>query len=243
MRTKINKYLIILTCFFLLSTIVFLLLFYYGYLRFNYVNLVRFPIQGLDVSHHQGKIEWNKLDISKFKFVFIKSTEGGNLVDPKFQFNWINAHNNGFFVGAYHFFTFKKSGMEQAHNFINTVPNNIKSLPPVVDLEFMGNSKIKLSKSKLFNELSNFINIVEKQYHKKPILYSTYEFYEYYLIGHFNNYPIWIRDIFKKPKLIDNRNWTFWQYANRARIPWIENYVDLNVFNGNEDEFINFINN
>ncbi len=215
-------------------------LFYYGWLRFNYVSFDEFPVQGLDVSHHQGKIDWEKVKNTGFKFVFIKATEGGSFVDPRFRYNRENAGKNGLIVGAYHYFTFRKTGAEQAKNFIATVPYDNTSLPPVVDLEFMGNSGNRLTRQALHRELSDFIGIVEKKYRKRPVLYSTYEFYDYYLAGAFKDHPLWIRDIFKRPGLIDKRNWTFWQYANRARVDGIPNYVDLNVFNGNEEKFTVF---
>ena len=221
----------------LLSVALVASLFYSGYLRCNYISFARFPVQGLDVSHHQGRIDWRKVKAGKFAFVFIKATEGGDLVDHEFRTNWVNARKNGFAVGAYHFFTFKKSGREQAKNFCNTVPIDDGSLPPVVDLEFMGNSSSRSSRAELHKELSDYITIVDDKYHRKPVLYTTYEFYDRYLAGTFAAYPVWIRDIWKMPCLIDNRKWTFWQYANRARIDGIGRYVDLNVFNGNEEEF------
>jgi lysozyme len=236
MMTSKKSKLASLICLLVTSMAIALSMFYFGYVRFNYVDISEFPVQGLDVSHHQGAIDWKKAKNSRFKFVFIKATEGGDFVDPKLNYNRGNASKNGFLVGAYHFFTFRKPGAEQARNFIAAVPNDKKSLPPVIDLEFMGNSETRLSREELRKELSDFIGIVEARYNKKPILYTTYEFYEFYLEGYSDRYLIWIRDIFKKPDFI---NWTFWQYANRARIEGIEQYVDLNVFNGSEDEFNN----
>jgi len=238
-----NRKYLILTGIIILTIITLYFLFLHGYLRFNYVSFKRFPIQGLDVSHHQGHIKWNELQNSNYKFVFIKATEGADFVDPKFHYNWENARKNGFYVGAYHFFTLNKTGVDQANNFANTVPFNSKSLPPVIDLEFMGNNKNHFSKLELVNELNAFITIIEKKYHKKPVLYSTYEFYDYYLFENYNNYTIWIRDIFREPELSDNKQWTFWQYTNRARIEGIQNFVDLNAFHGGMEDFLKLIDN
>jgi lysozyme len=219
-----------------LSIIFVLLLFYFGYIRFNYVGFERFPVQGLDVSHHQGRINWNVLRKGTYRFVYIKATEGAGFVDPQFSQNREAAIRNGFFVGAYHFFTMNKTGEKQALNFTRIVPRDAYALPPVIDLEFMGNSERHFSKSELVKELNIYISIIEKVYLKKPVLYSTYEFYDFYLSGSFDAYPIWIRDIFHEPKLIAKRPWTFWQYANRAKVEGIETFVDLNVFNGTMDD-------
>ena len=231
-----KKILFLVSCI-LASSAVVGFLFYFGYLRFNYVDVAEFPVQGLDVSHHQGSIDWEKVGRGNFRFAFIKATEGGSHVDSRFRFNWVNARKNGLCVGAYHFFTFKKSGREQARNFVAAVPRDNASLPPVVDLEFMGNGGNRLSGKELLVRLSDFLHVVENHYHKKPILYTTHEFYEYYLAGRFTEYPLWVRDIFRRPRLIDGRTWSFWQYANRARVNGIKKYVDLNAFNGSEREF------
>jgi lysozyme len=236
-----NKKYLVFVVSFLFAMISLLFSFYYGYLRFNYPSQSRFPVQGLDVSHYQGHIDWDKVRGSKLTFVFIKATEGAHFVDPEFRYNWDNAQKSGLYVGAYHFFTLNKTGKEQAINFSNCVPYRTNSLPPVIDLEFMGNSKNHFSRLQLLKELTDFITVIETKYHKKPILYSTYEFYEFYLIGNFQDYPIWIRDIYTEPGLIDARPWTFWQYTNRGKIDGIQNFVDLNAFNGHMSDFMKLI--
>lgn len=226
----------------LLTTILVVIgnMFYFGLLRFNYPSFKSFPIQGIDISHHQGKINWKKLKKSPYSFVYIKATEGGDFVDPRFKNNFDNALKNNFAVGAYHFFTFRKSGKVQAENFISQVSEDQNLLPPVIDLEYMGNSKMKSSKKTLHKELSIFIKTIENHYNYKPILYTTYEFYNKYLSNSFLEYDIWIRDIFKKPQIEANRSWIFWQYSNRGKIEGISGYVDLNVFNGNIKDFENY---
>ncbi len=213
-----------------------MVMFYKGYVRFNYPSYKEFPIQGIDISHHQGDIDWNKLRKENISFVFIKATEGGDFKDKKFQDNLENAKNNGLAVGAYHFYRLCKNGLEQADNFIQTVPK-IKSLPPVVDLEFDGNCQTNKAEEQIKREIQDFFDKLEKYYEQIPIIYATKEFYDKYLQNQFIDYPIWIRDIYKRPTLKDNRNWTFWQFANRGHLSGIEGYVDLNVFNGDKNQF------
>lgn len=55
-----------------------------GYIRLNYPSIYKYPVQGIDVSHHQNEIEWNKIDKSKIRFVFIKATEGGDFKEKLF---------------------------------------------------------------------------------------------------------------------------------------------------------------
>ena len=92
-----------------------------------------YPLRGIDVSHHQGSIEWPRVAADDVAFAIIKATEGGDHIDTKFDENLRNARAAGLAVGAYHFFTFCRPGADQARNFIATVPHDQPLLPPVVD--------------------------------------------------------------------------------------------------------------
>ncbi|MCH8331531.1 MAG: lysozyme, partial [Bacteroidetes bacterium] len=91
-----------------------------GYLLMNgYISFVNpgreiFPVRGIDISHHQGEIDWGQIT-EPLDFVFIKATEGQNFNDTRFKDNWGNARKHGYKVGAYHFYRFCKTGIEQAH--------------------------------------------------------------------------------------------------------------------------------
>src|SRR5262245_5178777 len=63
-------------------------------------------VVGVDLSHHQGRIDWGKVRASKAAFAFIKATEGATFTDPAFATNWSGARDAGVLRGAYHFFTF-----------------------------------------------------------------------------------------------------------------------------------------
>ena len=225
----------------LLLAIIFLTLcigylLYDGYICLNSPEADKFPIAGIDVSAYQGNIEWDKVKSGGFKFAYIKATEGKDFKDSNFAVNWESAKRAGIKRGAYHFFTFGSNGTEQAENFMNAVPNEEDCLPPVIDVEFGGNSSKIPNKVLLQKELRNFIYQLESNYKRRPILYVTYDSYEKYIMGDFDDYTIWIRDIIQFPKIKDNRNWLFWQYNNRGRINGISTFVDINVFNGNEAE-------
>jgi lysozyme len=221
------------------------LLFYLGIIIANEPDRKQFPIRGIDISSHQQQIDWDKLDRSPIDFILIKATEGGNFRDPLFNSNWQHARQKGKIVGAYHFFTFCKSGREQAQNYIDTVPRSPQTLPPVIDLEFSGNCRSQPTSAALARELQTFISIVENTYHKKPILYVTYEFYDRYLANRSSNQPIWISDFYsfnKLPLLSDRQTWLFWQYSERGSIAGISTPVDLNVFNGTKTQFDRLVN-
>jgi len=236
-----RKILIITGILILIAAVIFFLL-YNGILRFVYPELLGYTVKGIDVAHYQGKIDWKIISGQNIKFAFIKATEGSSHIDEQFIKNISDAKQNGIKVGAYHFFSGESGGKTQADNFINAVSKFQTDLPPVLDFEIPPEKKN--DKEKIIAETKIFISEIESYFNIKPIIYTTYESYDIYLLGEFNSYPFWIRDLLKEPK-IKNIEWKFWQYSNRGRLKGItgeQKFVDLNVFNGNEDEFINYIN-
>ncbi len=215
---------------------------YNGILWFNAPSPERFPVRGIDVSHHQGAIDWERISQQNIRFAFIKATEGADFKDPLFSVNWEKAKNTPLRVGAYHFFRAEKSGAEQAHNFIVTVPLEAKALPPVLDVECPV-APDAATREKIRQNIAECLNILETHYRVKPIIYATAEAYTAYLQKDFEDYPLWIRSIFASPHIPAGRNWTLWQYSNRGKLPGYtgrEKFIDLNVFNGSEAEFSQF---
>jgi len=84
---------------------------------------------GIDVSHHNGKINWPEVakgNNPKIEFVFTKATEGDSFVSPTFAENWgaiseTKLTNN---KGAYHFYKTNKGAEEQAKHFSQTLESN-----------------------------------------------------------------------------------------------------------------------
>jgi len=214
---------------------------YTGVLRFNYPSTKTYPVRGIDVSHHQGKINWKRVAKEHIQFVYIKATEGATFQDPRCKYNWAQARKHGIIAGAYHFFNFCTSPVKQATNFIRMVPNKKNSLPPVIDIEFIGYCKVKPSKLVYEKSVRKFISLLEKHYKKRPVIYTTYESYNGYLDTLFSNHSLWIRDMFFSPTLKGSRQWHIWQYSNRGHVQGIKGFVDLNVFKGTRKEFRQFI--
>lgn len=208
-----------------------------GYIRLNYPSFEKYPVHGIDVSHHQGTINWEEIEQEYVQFAFIKATEGATHQDSTFAINWQEAKKLDIPVSAYHFFTFCTKGAEQAENYINTVPYEESSLPPTIDLEYGGNCKQENRLPDLNREIADFIEIIENHYNRKVIIYTTREFYHNHVANNFPNNPIWIRNILSEPKLEDNRKWTFWQYTNRGRLNGISTPIDINLFVGGKEDF------
>jgi lysozyme len=217
------------------------LLLYRGVIRFNYPSSDRYPIEGVDVSHHQGKIDWGRLSGSAVRFAYIKASEGATFRDSAFGDNWIGARSTGVVPGAYHFFTLCRPGAQQAANFLAAVPRPSEpTLPPALDLEFGGNCAERPSPTEFRQEVETFLTAAEAAWGCRFVLYVTQEFYAAYVDGYFSDNPLWVRDVFNRPELRSGREWRLWQYANRGRLPGVSTYIDLNVFNGTPAEFAAF---
>lgn len=219
----------------LISTSIFIL-WYNGIIFLNYFDVKNYEVKGIDVSHYQGDINWKILSNQGIKFAFIKATEGKSFVDEKYNLNYNNAIKTDLKIGAYHFFTYDTDGVLQAENFIKNVSKTENMLPPVVDIEFYG-EEYTVERTK--EQLHLMLNKLEQYYEKKPIIYTTHETYNWYIANDFKDNYIWIRDVFFKPRLIDNREWTFWQYTNRAKLDGYngqEKRIDINVYNGNMND-------
>lgn len=212
-----------------------------GHLRFNYPSRSRFPVRGIDVSHHQGPIDWSAVASDGVHFAFIKATEGGDFTDKRFATNWEQARAAGLVVGAYHFFTLCRPAVEQARHFISVVPAARGTLPPVLDLEFGGNCSRRPTRVELLAELSVIGEAIRTHYGKLPIWYVTRDFLETYLLAEQTESPLWVRDIYLEPALEGGREWLFWQYANRGRIRGIKGPVDLNVFRGDPGQLAGWL--
>ena len=201
-----------------------------------------YAIHGIDVSKYQSYIDWEEVKMMnvaqvQIGFAFIKATEGINNVDRYFKRNWRKAHAAEVVTGAYHFFIASKSGKAQAKNFIKVVELGTGDLPPVLDVEQVNGA----SPSLLRKNVKEFLDAVEEYYGVKPILYTNVDFYNHYLKGYFDDYPLWVAHYLQKNQPRIERDWVFWQHSEQGRVNGILTKVDFNVFNGDSTDFRNML--
>ncbi|MFZ1784320.1 MAG: GH25 family lysozyme [Ferruginibacter sp.] len=197
-----------------------------------------YSIHGIDVSRYQQNIDWKAvkdMEDKKIKigFAFIKATEGLGRVDRGFRKNWFLAKQAALPRGAYHFFISSKSGKAQAENFIETVQLEPGDLPPVLDIETTNGAFAE----DIQQRAGDWLQLVEKQYKIKPIIYTNIGFYENFLAGKFDDYPLWIAHYYVKDKPRIERNWILWQHNEKGRVNGIDAFVDFNVFKGDSGAF------
>ena len=193
-----------------------------------------FEIHGIDISHYQGKIDWEQLKNAMIKgcpvrFVIIKSTEGSSRLDENFRENFNQARDFGFIRGVYHFWSNKSTAREQAYYFLDQVHLTDGDLPPVLDIEHKPADK---SVEDFQRDVLTWLHIVEDKYHAKPIIYTYYKFKEQYLSAPvFDDYPYWIAHYYVD-KVQYKGKWKFWQHTDVGKLPGIKGYVDFNIYNG-----------
>jgi len=207
-----------------------------GWLQVNRPSRTEFPVRGIDVSNHQGPIDWARVRGAGYSFAYVKATEGGDFVDARFRENTAGARAAGLQVGAYHYFTFCRPGAEQARNLIDVAGplRHPEDLPPVVDLEFGGNCSHTPTPAELDTEFGAFDAAVRQAFGVPPVLYLSEDFLHRYVDGAaargsaFAAHRLWIRKIVGRPAGGCAR-WSFWQFANRGRVAGVTGPVDLDA--------------
>ncbi|HEX9411860.1 MAG TPA: GH25 family lysozyme [Actinomycetota bacterium] len=188
---------------------------------------------GIDVSNHQGRIEWNRVADDDISFAYIKATEGADFVDSRFSENWTNAQAAGLIRGAYHFFTLCTRGEPQAQNFLRVVPNSPDSLPPAVDLELAGNCRARPDRAAVQRELNTFLALVEGTTEQTAVLYVGDEFEARYRVRASCGRPLWLRRFLRRPEVA---GWVMWQVGGLAKVNGVRGRVDLDVLRQSADE-------
>lgn len=189
----------------------------------------RYEVTGVDVSHYQGVIDWDLLVADGHDFAFIKATEGKALRDRAFEGNWFAAGRTGIRRGAYHFFRPEVPAAAQANLFFSTVELSPGDLPPVLDVEERG----KLSPAQLVVAIKQWATMAEVHYGVKPIIYTGQHFYNRFLAGQLDDYPLWLARYDKdEPVTVCGRTFEFWQYTDAGKLPGVVGNIDRNVFTG-----------
>ncbi|TDR94609.1 glycoside hydrolase family 25 protein [Enterovirga rhinocerotis] len=202
------------------------------------------PIHGIDVSRWQRNIDWASVAASGKRFAFIKATEGGDHIDPMFRQNWEGARRAGIPRSAYHFVYWCRPAHEQAAWFRQIVPRDPDALPPVLDVEWNGESRNcprKVPRAQALAMIDLMLREMEAHTGKKPIIYTDITFHKEILEGEFRHHAHWIRSTAAEPHhRYNDRIWTLWQYTTTGRVPGIVGAVDRNVFYGGERDWAYF---
>jgi len=184
---------------------------------------------GIDVSHHQGDIDWPLLfDELRYdtiiKFVYCKATEGTNHFDSRWAENRQTLNDMGIRNGAYHFFNPTNPPRPQVKHFLNHWKHRDIDLPPMLDVETEG-----YSDEDLRAKMKIWLVEVENLTGQRPIIYTSYHFFETKFNHDFKKYNFWIASYTRKPLSLEDKRVIHWQYSETGKIPGCSELVDLNV--------------
>ena len=181
---------------------------------------------GVDVSAHQGEIDWAKVSADGFTVAYIKATEGTGYTDATFQQNWDGARAAGLTTGAYHYFTLCSSGAEQAEDFLAAAPPDDSALPPALDLEFDGACEDRPDGADAQTEIDAFTAAVEKAWGRRLVIYSSSDWRQHYGLPVTGPRPDWLYSERARPAQAD---WAVWQVRFDGAVSGISGGVDIDV--------------
>lgn len=179
-------------------------------------------MKGIDVSHWQGDINWQKVKSSGIDFAIIKATEGVGYVDPCFKSYTQGAASAGLHIGAYHFLRLGDA-KQQAKEFINAIKPYKWDYPIAVDVEHK--ELLKMGRAGLTDFVIEFLDILKANGYY-PMIYTGYNWCINHLYMSKIKYNLWFA------RYNDHKgygNVSIWQYSSTGRVQGINGNVDIDI--------------
>ena len=205
------------------------------------VDRYRYPVAGIDVSKHNGDIDFEQVKNDDYQFVFIKASEGKTYKDDAFARNYRAAREADLKVGAYHFFRKNRTGREQADNLLGVVKGKTLDLPLVIDLEDDWGNGATVSRSTAIERVLEMVGILKDKGYS-VMIYTNKDGYEKYYKELLMDCDLWLCS-FTSPDLLPDLPHCIQQFDHNGSVAGIEGDVDLNVFRGSKGEWSDFLDN
>ena len=203
------------------------------------VDRYRYPVAGIDVSKHNGEIDFGKVRDDDYQFVFIKASEGKTYRDEAFDRNYREAREAGLKVGAYHFFRKNRTGSEQAENMLGAIKGKTFDLPLVIDLEDDWGNGAAVSRQQALERVMEMIGILnDKGY--QVMIYTNLDGYNKYYKDLLADHDLWLCS-FTSPDLLPHLPHCIQQFSHEGEVDGVKGDVDLNVFRGSKREWSKYL--
>ena len=219
-----------------------------GYLAWRYilphsvnVDRYRYPIAGIDVSKHNGDIDFDQVRDDDYQFVFIKASEGMTYRDDAFDRNYRAAREAGLKVGAYHFFRKNRTGREQADNLLGAIRGKEFDLPLVIDLEDDWGNGATVSRKTALERVMDMIEILTGKGYQ-VMIYTNLDGYNKYYKDMLGDHDLWLCS-FTSPDLLSSLPHRFQQISHEGSVLGVKGKVDLNVYRGTKSEWNRYLDN
>ena len=203
------------------------------------VDRYRYPVAGIDVSKHNGDIDFEQVSDDDYQFVFIKASEGKTYKDDAFERNYEQAREAGLKVGAYHFFRKNRTAREQADNLLAAIRGKHLDLPLVIDLEDDWGNGATVSRQTAIDRVMEMIDILAGKGYR-VMIYTNLDGYEKYYKDLLGDHDLWLCS-FTSPDLRPHLPHVIQQFSHEGTGSGIDGNVDLNVWRGSEKEWQRYL--
>ncbi|MGA9161657.1 MAG: GH25 family lysozyme, partial [Actinomycetota bacterium] len=196
-------------------------------------------LPGIDVSHHQGLIDWSQVGGSGTRFAIAKATEGRTFIDPNYAFNKANAEASGLVFGGYHFARpddTPSDAVLEADHFVDVAQLEPGNLIPVLDIETTGG----LSQAQVTQWILTWLGRVTQRLGVRPMVYTSPRGWETRTgdttaVVDAGYTVLWVAHWGVSTPTVPagdwgGNGWTFWQYGNCGTIPGIDGCVDVDWY-------------
>jgi lysozyme len=199
-------------------------------------------VEGIDVSYHQGTIDWQQVAASGKRFAFVRATAGTLTADTAYATNRAGARAAGLAVGSYHYANpdaAPNDAGNEASWFLRNTSIASGDLVPVLDLEVSNG----LDAASLTAWAQTWLSQVSAATGIRPIIYTNPTFWSTSMVDTDwfarNGYSVlWIANwtTASQPAVPagywGGSGWSLWQYSSVGSVPGISGAVDLDRFNG-----------
>ena len=203
------------------------------------VDRYRYPIAGIDVSKHNGEIDFNKVEDDDYQFVYIKASEGMTYKDEAFDRNYRGAREADLKVGAYHFFRKNRTGREQADNLLAVIKGKMLDLPLVIDLEDDWGNGATVSRQTAIERVLEMIDILNDNGYR-VMIYTNLDGYNKYYKDMIVDCDLWLCS-FTSPDQLPHLPHCIQQFSHEGKVAGVKGHVDLNVFRGSKREWNRYL--
>ena len=208
-----------------------------GYITYSEDGV--YVTKGVDVSVHQGTIDWQKVADAGFDFAMIRvgyrgyGMEGNMRGDTQFLNNVQGALNAGLDVGIYYFsqaVTVEEARQEAAYVIEQIAPYDI-TYPVVFDWErqnYAGSRTQTIPDTDLLCSMANaFCADIEAAGYEAMIYFYQNLAYNNLDLSQLLDYPFWLAQYTDYPSFY--YDFDMWQYTSSGKVPGISGNVDLNL--------------
>ena len=193
---------------------------------------------GIDVSHHQGDVDWNSIKEQGYDFAFLRigfrgyGNEGSLNRDKTFEQNYENARAAGLDVGVYFFAQAinEEEAEEEARYVLNILNGRELELPVVYDPESILDDEARTDNvtAEQFTKNTRAFCDAVKNAGYSPMVYSNMLWEAFQLdLAKLSDIPIWYADYEDVPQT--PYDFEFWQYSNEGRVSGVSGTADLNI--------------